>query len=218
MVGAVTAPAMIRSASRCSARSSEVESGCQVLEVTPTGERRCERVEALQQLGGAALADRNRRGHGDAQFRREAIGIDGDAAVARQVEHVENQQHRPADALQLQHQANAEAEIGRIRDADDAVGRGFVADAENHVARDLLVRTAASQRIGAGQIDDRDAASGRRHERSRFALDGHARIIGGALPAAGEGVEQRGLAAVRRSDQREIQRCRELRVHRINRR
>ena len=119
-----------------------------------------ERVEVMQQLGGAALADRNRRRDGDAEFRREAVEINRDAAVARKVEHVENQQHRPADAFQLQDKAKAEAKIGRVRNADDAVGRRFVLQAaENHVARDFLVRTAAPERIGAGQVDDRDAAA-----------------------------------------------------------
>src|SRR5262249_57424625 len=44
----------------------------------------------------------------------------------------------------------------------------------------------------------------RRLQQARLALDRDARIVRDLLPAAGEGVEQCGLAAVRGSDQREM--------------
>ena len=77
--------------------------------------------------------------------------------------------------------------------------------AEHHVAGDLLVGAAAAQRIGAGQVDQRDLAARRRDEAAFLALDRHARIVRDLLPAAGQRIEQRGLAAVRRADQSEMQ-------------
>ena len=65
------------------------------------------RVQMMQKLGGAALADRNRRRDGNAEFRRQALEVNRDAAVARKVHHVEDQQHRPPDAFQLQDKAKS---------------------------------------------------------------------------------------------------------------
>jgi hypothetical protein len=77
--------------------------------------------------------------------------------------------------------------------------------AEHEVAGDLLVRAAAAQRIGAGQVDDGDLAPQGGDEKTFLALDGDARIVRDFLPAAGQGIEQRGLAAVGRADQGEMQ-------------
>src|SRR5262249_42288177 len=59
---------------------------------------------------------------------------------------------------------------------------------------------------GAGQVDQIDAAAGRRLQQASLALDSDARIVRDLLTAAGERVEQRGLAAVRRADEREVPR------------
>ena len=48
------------------------------------------------------------------------------------------------------------------------------------------------------------AAAGRRLQHGRFALDRNAGIIRDLLSAAGQGVEQGGLAAVRRPDESEV--------------
>ena len=52
------------------------------------------------------------------------------------------------------------------------------------------------QAVGAWQVEHRVTASGRRVEAAFLALDGDARVIGDLLAAAGEQVEQRGLAAI----------------------
>ena len=74
--------------------------------------------------------------------------------MAGDVEHVERQDHRPADALQLEREAQREPQIGRVGDTDEEA-RGFLAGepAQHDVAGDDLVEAAGAQRICAGQID-----------------------------------------------------------------
>ena len=51
-----------------------------------------------------------------------------------------------------------EPQVGGVGDADDAVGHLLVRHlAEHDFAGDLLVGAAAAQRIGAGQVEHRDA-------------------------------------------------------------
>ena len=49
-----------------------------------------------------------------------------------------------------------------------------------------------------------DIMAGRCLQYSGFALDRNTRIVRDFLPAAGKSVEQRGFAAVRRADEREV--------------
>ncbi|MGY3120475.1 hypothetical protein ACVWXQ_004412 [Bradyrhizobium sp. S3.14.4] len=170
------------------------------------GEFRRDLVRQRQQVGRAALAHRDRGDHGHAELLGEPLHVDGDAAAARDVEHVEHEDHRPAGALQLQQQADGQAQIGRVGHAQHEVGHGFAGRlAEHEVTSDLLVRAAAAQRVGAGQVDHRDLASQGRDEEAFLALDGDAGIVRDLLSAAGQRVEQRRLAAVRRAHQGEMQ-------------
>ena len=172
-------------------------------------------VETAQQIVGAAAAHRGRGGHRHAELARQPLEIDLDAAPARDVDHVEHQQQRPADPLQLDHQPQRQPQIGGVGDAEQQVGLLLAREAAEHdVAGDFLVGAARAQRIGAGQIDQADAVAARRLHRAGLALDGDARIVGDLLAAAGQCVEQRGLAAVRRADQREMVRsCRSRNAH-----
>ena len=97
------------------------------------------------------------------------VEVDLDAAPFGDVEHVEHQQQRPADALEFQHQAQRQPQIGGIGDADQQVGRRLALQPPQHdVAGDFLVGAAGAQRIGAGQVDDRDAAARRRRAARRI--------------------------------------------------
>ncbi len=97
-----TAACITRSASRCAARNSPVLGGCQLL----AADRRLlgggQLVEPAHQLVGAAAAHGDRGDHRHAQLGRQPVEIDLDAAPARDVDHVEHQQQRPADLLQLE--------------------------------------------------------------------------------------------------------------------
>src|SRR6185437_7781796 len=98
-------------------------------------------------------------------------------------------------------------QVGGVGDAQKKVGRGFRGEAAEHeVARDFLVGRARAQRIGAGQVDQVDTVAAGRLQHAAFALDRDAGIVRDLLAASGQGVKQSGLAAVRRADQREMQR------------
>ena len=87
-----------------------------------------------------------RRPHADgfddrnAELARERVLVDDDAALARQVAHVEREQQRHAEPLEREHEAQVLTQVGRVGDADDGVGLRFaVATAEQHVGRHLFV-------------------------------------------------------------------------------
>jgi hypothetical protein len=89
------------------------------------------------------------------------------------VDHVEDEQQRPPDLLELDREAQRQAQVGGVGDAQEEVGRRLGGEAAEHdVARHLLVEAARAQRIGSGQIDQLDAAAGRRADRAGLALDG----------------------------------------------
>ena len=71
--------------------------------------------------------------------------------------------------------------------------------------RDGLVKAGRVQAVGARQIEDADRAAGGGRKYAFLALDGHAGIVGHLLAAAGQAVEQRGLAAVGITYQRNAQ-------------
>ncbi len=88
----------------------------------------------------------------------QLVEIDGDTAPLRDVDHVEHQHHRPAGALQLKHEAEGEAQIGGVGDAQHEIRNGFIPVAAEHdVAGDLFVRAAAPQgnRCPAGRAGSR---------------------------------------------------------------
>ena len=165
-------------------------------------------VEAEQQFIDAAAAHRRRGDDRHAELGRHAVEIDIDAAPRCDVDHVEDEQQRPPDAFELDHQPQGQAEIGGVGDTEQQIRRRLRGETPEHdVARHFFIGTARAQRIGARQIDKTDAAAGRGAQHAGFALDGHARIVRDLLPAAGQRIEQRGLAAVRRSDQSEAPRA-----------
>lgn len=83
-------------------------------------------VDARQKILGAAPPDGDRRDDGDAKLGREAVEIDFEPATAGNVEHIEREDHRPADALQLEREAQSKPQIGRVGDADENA-RDFLA-------------------------------------------------------------------------------------------
>ncbi len=74
--------------------------------------------------------------------------------------------------------------------------------AVQHVAGDALVGRARMQAVGARQVEHAQRLAGGGVQPAFLALDGDAGVVGDLLAAAGQQVEQRGLAAVRVADQR----------------
>ena len=109
------------------------------------------------------------------------------------------------EALQLQHQAQVQAQVRGIHHAHEQVRRrlGRMA-AEDDVARDGLIERGGLEAVGARQIDEAVDAPGTRPDEPAFlALDRDARVVGDLLAAAGETVEECGLAAVGHADERQ---------------
>ena len=123
----------------------------------------------------------------------------------RHVAHVQRDDHRPADPLQLEHQPQVQAQVGGVDDADQQVRRRLAGmPAQHDVARDRFVEARGFEAVGAGQVEQ---AVGRGRsgadEAALLALDGDARVVRDFLAAAGEAIEEGGLAAVGHADERE---------------
>jgi len=127
-----------------------------------------------------------------------------DTALLGDIEHVEDEHDRRSDMLQFQRKPYGKTQIGGIRDTEKKIGNLFSWHAAQHeIARDFFIRAACAQGIAAGQIENLDLPSLRRRELTGFSFDRHTGIIGNLLTAAGQGVEQRGLAAIGIADQRQ---------------
>ncbi len=162
------------------------------------------RTQYLDQVAGAGCLDADRFDDRHTEFGRQAVGIDDDAFAPRDVRHVQSDDHGQAQPLQAQHQPQILAQIGRIRDAHDEVGRGLArAPPEQYIRGDLFVGRQRVEAVGSGQIEDADAMAGGRLQRTLLAFDGHAGVVGDFLPAARQNIEQRRLAAVGIADQRD---------------
>ena len=127
----------------------------------------------------------------------------------RRIHHVHREHHRPTERAHFEREAQVQAQVGGVDDADDDIGRGFARiEAAAQVARDRLVQARRVQAVGARQVEQRVAAAGRRVEAAFLAFDGHARVVGDLLPAARQQVEQRRLPAIGVADEGDAQACR----------
>ena len=166
------------------------------------GRRRHLAVHALDQPARTAALHRHRLHHRQAEPPLQFGHVDDDAALACGIHHVQRQHHRPAEALDLEHEAQMQAQVGRVGHADDQVRHrlaGKVPGAD--VAGDLFVGTVRLEAVGAGQIENLQHPARGRREAAFLALHRDAGVVRHLLAAAGELVEQRGLAAVRVPDQ-----------------
>src|SRR5262249_37592304 len=98
------------------------------------------------------------------KFCGEPVEIDLKPTMAGDVEHVECEDHRPADLLQLKHEPQSEPQIRRIGDADEEAWDILtVKPTENDVAGDGLVQAAGAQRVGPRKIDEPHGDARRRY-------------------------------------------------------
>ena len=145
----------------------------------------------------------------DAEVARQPLDVDIAALSLGDIDHVEGKDHRASDGLQLECEPEHEAKIGGVGDADDHVGRRFSFEPPQHrVPRHNLVRAAGSERIGARQIQHDGGMAIFRGQAAFLALDRHARVVGHLLARTCQGVEHRGLAAVRIADKGDPDRLR----------
>jgi hypothetical protein len=154
-------------------------------------------VQPLHQRTRAVLADAHGLHHGHAQFALQQRAVDGDALAARGIAHVQRHHHGQAHGARLQHHAQAQLQLGGIDHADQQVGRGLArALAGDHVARHGLIGTQGVEAVGARQVQHAHGLARGRGEHALLALDRDPGVIGHLLAAAGQQVEQGGLAAV----------------------
>jgi hypothetical protein len=119
----------------------------------PGVRRHTHAIEHGDQGSYAGRLDADGFDHGHSQFGGEPRGIDHDTLAARDIAHIEGDHHGQAQTFQAQHQAQILAQVGCIGDADDEVGLSLAgAAAEQHIGRDLLVRSQRIEAVGAGQI------------------------------------------------------------------
>jgi hypothetical protein len=78
--------------------------------------------QAAQIVFHAGAARGHRAHHGQAQFTRERIGVDGQAAGFGQVGHVQHHHGRQAQAAHGQHQLEVAPQVGGVHHADHQVG------------------------------------------------------------------------------------------------
>ena len=165
-----------------------------------------QRVDALDQRLRTVLAHRHRLHHRHAEFALQYFAVDGDAALLRSVDHVQRHHHRPAHLPHFQHEAQVQAQVGGVDHAHQHVRRRLArVEATAQVAGDRFVQAGRVEAVGTRQVQHRVAAPGRRAQHALLALDRDPGIVGHLLPAAGELVEQRGLAAVRVAQQGQAQ-------------
>ena len=78
-----------------------------------------------------------------------------ESAAAREVAHVERDDHRHAEVAQFERQPQVEPQVRRVDDAHHELRRRLAGQpAEQEVARDRLVERGRRQAVGAGQVED----------------------------------------------------------------
>lgn len=158
-------------------------------------QKRRDRVSELLQTFFAGGDDPD---HGAAELCGERLEVDLDSLLARDVEHVDDHEHREAHFDQLRREVEVSFQIRGVDDVDD--GLGFAG--EKIVARDAFVFPRGG--AGGGGVDpgkvDQCVLDPLVREVPDLLVDGDAGPVADLLVRAGQGVEERGFAAVRVPD------------------
>ena len=108
-------------------------------------------IDVGNQLIRAAVAHADGFDDGNAELIFQLRGVDLDAALARDVAHVERQHHRNAEAFRLDRETQIELKIGRVGHANNEVRPRFaLRRTENDVASDGFVGADGVEAVGAG--------------------------------------------------------------------
>ena len=150
------------------------------------------RKRALHQLPYALVFERRDLHDGHAERLFEPGGVQLIAVFGDRVDHVERDHDGHVDLHELRGKVQIAFEIGRVDDVDDAIGL-FVQDI---IAGDDLFRRVRGERIDTGKVDDLDGFV-ELFVNALALIHRDARPVADVRRAAREGVEQRGLPAVR---------------------
>ena len=113
------------------------------------------RQQSRLQLGQTLFADSHQRHDRTAERLAQRRGVDLDAALARDVHHVERDQDGHAHLQQLHGQIEMTLQIAGIEHVDDEISLA----PEQIVARDHLVERAGVERVDPRQVDHPHLAS-----------------------------------------------------------
>ena len=110
---------------------------------------------------------------------------------------------RPS-AITRRRQHQVAVQVGGIQNHDDRVGARRARHlSSQHIDRYLFVFGFGSETVDAGQIDQRDFLAGGVADVSGVVLDGNAGKIADLLAQTGEPIEERGLAGIGRTNNRD---------------
>jgi len=146
-------------------------------------------LRALAALGGDG-------DHRRVQFPAQAVDVNRDALLGQLIQHVDGDDHRQAELLQLHGQIQVALQIRAVDDVDDQI-RMLIHD---EVTRDDFLHRIGGKRVDARQVNQRDLVL-LVVEHAFLFLNRDARPVADMLLGTGQTVEQRGLAAVGIADQ-----------------
>ncbi len=137
-----------------------------------------------------------------AEFARELERVDLAAARLHQVAHVEQHQRGQADSQHRRGEHKLAREMQRVENEQDRVGLGRARHAAaQDIHGDARILRVRSERVDAGQVDQREVFAAYAGHNAHALLDGDAGIVGDFLAQAGELVEECGFAGVGRADE-----------------
>ena len=186
--GRVTAASRMRRP-RAASRASCAASGAR--QFAARGTRACARARrrARRAALGAAAPHGDRLDDRQPSSRASRATSISMPRVRGDVDHVQRHHHRPAELLQLEHQAQVQAQVGRIDDADDHVGRRLAGERPSRTSRVIGSSGLRARRVRrrAGRASSIGLA-GRRVQPPVLALDRDAGVVRDLLAAPVSGL------------------------------
>ncbi len=171
------------------------------------GTRERELAELLEEVADEPHAGslcRTDERDGVAEFVGERERVDLAAAILEQVRHIKEHERGQAERQNRRGKHELPVEVHAVQHQQHGVGRGYARHvALQHVDGDARVFGVGCERVDAGQVDEREVRAAEALHRAGVVFDGDAGIVGDLLSHPGQTVEERGLAAVGRADERD---------------
>ena len=104
-------------------------------------------LELVDEQSRAAVVDGDGLDDRHAEFLLEPRAVEPVAAVAREVAHVERDDHRHAEVAQFEHQAQVEPQVGRVHHAHHEFRRGSSASRPSRKSRVIASSSVVGVRL-----------------------------------------------------------------------
>ena len=154
----------------------------------------------LHELVDALVLGGRDRNHGDAEGGFESVDVDGPAVLGDLVHHVERDDHGYVELHELEREVEISLDVGGVEDVDDRVGLVV----EDELTGDDLLARVGRERVDTREV--RDRRLGMAAHLAVLAVDRDSREVAHVLVGAGQLIEERGLAAVLVTGEREGER------------